>query len=215
MNEYVKIPNIYKRETFGKNKLILGEYATGELAYLSECEWFWTEKVDGTNVRIIWDGYRVSFKGRTDKSDLPKHLMAKLEELFGGTNKEELFEQKFGKKPVVLYGEGYGKKIQKHGDLYGDVNLILFDAVVDGMWLKYSNVLDIASDFGIRTVPTVGVGTLNEAVAYISAHPVSLLRDYEMEGVVCRPLVPMFYRNGEPIMVKVKCCDFPLEGKEE
>lgn len=208
MSEYVKIPNIYKRETFGKNRLIEGEFSTPELDYLRNTPWYWTEKVDGTNIRVIWDGYRVSFKGRTDRADIPKHLLVKLEELFGGTDKEEIFEQKFGKKQVILYGEGFGKKIQ-NGGLYGDVNFILFDVVVDGFWLKCSNVTDIAETFGIRVVPTVGVGTLLEAVELIKTHPKSVLRDYETEGIVCRPLVQIYNRKGEPIMVKVKCRDFP------
>lgn len=36
MTEYVKIPNIFKRETFGKNKLIEGKYSSPELEYLKD-----------------------------------------------------------------------------------------------------------------------------------------------------------------------------------
>ena len=207
MNEYLKIPNIYKREEYGSNNLIEGLYTKPELEYLAGLEWSWTEKVDGTNIRVVWDGYRVSFKGRTDKADIPKALLEKLEELFGGESKEELFESLFGQKPAILYGEGYGGKIQSGGD-YGDVNFILFDAIVDGYWLKMANVQEIASSFGINYVPIVGSGTLNEAVEYIKSHPKSQLRNRELEGIVVRPMVPLFYRNGEPIMVKIKCRDF-------
>ena len=207
MNEYVKIPNIYKREEHGSNSLIKGQYTKPELEYLAGLEWSWTEKVDGTNIRIIWDGYRVSFKGRTDKADTPKALLEKLEELFGGESKEELFENLFGQKPAILYGEGYGGKIQSGGD-YGDVNFILFDAVVDGYWLKMANVQEIAASFGINYVPIVGSGTLDAAVEYIKSQPKSQLRNRELEGIVVRPMVPLFYRNGEPIMVKIKCRDF-------
>ena len=106
--EYVKIPNIFKREEFGKNRIIEGEYSTPELKYLAELPWAWSEKVDGTNVRIIWDGHRVSFGGRTDNAQIPSHLVNRLNELFSGTNKEELFEQTFGEKNVILFGEGFG-----------------------------------------------------------------------------------------------------------
>lgn len=205
--EYTKIPNIFKRETFGGNKLIEGEYSTKELELLSDITWEWTEKVDGTNVRVIWDGYRVSFAGRTDKAQMPTHLLAKLEELFGGESKEELFEQKFGKNEVVLFGEGFGEKIQKGGDLYGPVDFILFD-VFCGMWLKRESVLDIAQNLGIKAVPTVSFGTLPEAVFLIKQHPHSLLRDAEMEGIVCRPLEELMDRRGERIIVKIKCRDF-------
>lgn len=208
MTEYVKIPNIFKRETFGKNKLIEGKYSSPELEYLKDAMWEFSEKIDGTNIRVCWDGYRVSFMGRTDKAQIPAHLLAKLEELFGGESKEELFEQTFGKKNVILFGEGYGKKIQKGGELYGDVNFRLFDVLVDGYWLLQDNVDCIAEIFEIETAPFMFRGTLEQGVQFIKTHPKSLLRDAEMEGIVGRPMVQMFSRTGERIMVKIKCRDF-------
>lgn len=206
--EYVKIPNVYKRESFGKNRLIEGEYSSNELEYLKDCMWEFTEKVDGTNVRVIWDGYRVEFKGRTDKAQLPKHLQQKLEEMFGGESKEELLEQIFGKKNVILFGEGYGEKIQKGGELYGPVNFILFDVYVEGFWLGQGDVNEIAKAFNTGVVPFVIKGTLEQGVDFIKTHPTSLLRDAEMEGIVGRPAIQMFSRTGERIMVKIKCRDF-------
>lgn len=208
MIEYVKIPNIFKRETFGKNKLIEGEYSSCELSYLKDAMWEFEEKIDGTNIRICWDGYRVSFMGRTDRAQIPAHLLAKLEELFGGESKEELFEQTFGKKEVILFGEGYGEKIQKGGGLYGKVDFRLFDVYVDGFWLVQDAVDGIAKTFSIETAPFMFHGTLEDGVEYIKDHPKSKLRDAEMEGVVGRPLVQMFSRTGERIMVKIKCRDF-------
>ena len=208
MIEYVKIPNIFKRETFGKNKLIEGEYSSRELEYLKDAMWEFEEKLDGCNIRICWDGYRVSFMGRTDRAQIPAHLLAKLEELFGGESKEELFEQTFGKKEVILFGEGYGEKIQKGGGLYGKVNFRLFDVYVDGFWLIPEAVDGIAKTFGVETAPFMFHGTLEDGVEYIKGHPKSKLRDAEMEGIVGRPLVQMFSRTGERIMVKIKCRDF-------
>ena len=208
MIEYVKIPNIYRRETFGKNKLIEGEYSSLELEYLKNNLWEFTEKVDGTNIRILWDGYRVSFAGRTDKAQIPTHLMTRLEELFGGESKEEIFEQTFGNKEVILFGEGYGRKIQKHGELYGEPNFILFDVYIGGYWLDRGAIADIASKFGIDRVPLIFIGDLDAGVNFIKSHPKSRLRDAEMEGIVGRPLVQMFSRTGERIMVKIKCRDF-------
>ena len=208
MIEYTKIPNIYRRETFGKNKLIEGEYSSIELEYLKNNLWEFTEKVDGASQRIIWDGYRVEFRGRTDKSDIPSHLLTRLDELFGGESKEEIFEQTFGNKEVILFGEGYGRKIQKHGELYGEPNFILFDVYIGGYWLDRGAIADIASKFGIDRVPLIFIGDLDAGVKFIKAHPKSRLRDAEMEGIVGRPLVQMFSRTGERIMVKIKCRDF-------
>ena len=208
--EYLKIPNIYKRETFGKNRLIDGEFSSEELGFLKACQWSFTEKVDRTNTRVIWDGHRVSFAGRTDRSQIPKHLMEKLEELFGGETKEELFEQTFGVNEAILFGEGFGEKIQKGGDKYGLVNFILFDVYINGYWLSRENVIEIASVFEIDVVPEVLRGNLQDGVDFISTHPKSLLKDDEMEGVVGRPVIQMFSRKGERIMVKIKCKDFPI-----
>jgi ATP-dependent RNA circularization protein (DNA/RNA ligase family) len=206
--EYTKISNIFKRETFGNNKLIEGEYSSPELEYLSKSMWGFEEKIDGTNIRVCWDGYRVEFRGRTDRAQIPAHLMAKLEELFGGETKEELFEQTFGKTEVILFGEGFGEKIQKGGGLYGPVNFRLFDVYINGFWLDRENVYDIAAKFGIDNAPFLFTGTLEDGVAFIKTHPQSRLRDAEMEGIVGRPIVQMFSRTGERIMVKIKGRDF-------
>ncbi len=206
--EYIKIPNIFKRETFGKNKIIEGAYSSPELEYLKDAMWGFEEKIDGTNIRVCWDGYRVSFKGRTDRAQIPAHLLAKLEELFGGESKEELFEQEFGKSDVILFGEGYGEKIQKGGGLYGPVNFRLFDVNIGGYWLKQDAVDAIAEMFCIETAPFLFRGTLEDGVRFIKTHPKSMLRDAEMEGIVGRPMVQMFSRTGERIMVKIKCRDF-------
>lgn len=208
--EYTKIPNIYKRETFGKNRLLIGEYSTEELELLRDIEWVWTEKVDGTNIRVIWDGYRVSFAGRTDKAEIQPHLLNRLEELFGGEDKEEIFEQNFGKKEVILFGEGFGEKIQKGGEKYGRVDFILFDVWI-GMWLKRVDVENIAEAFQVKVVPIVGRGDLIDAENFIKSHPISFLRDDELEGIVCRPSVELQNRRGERIIVKIKCRDFTKE----
>ena len=207
MIEYQKIPNIFKREQHGNNRLIDGEYTSDELLYLSNNHWIGTEKVDGTNIRVCWDGYRVEFRGRTDKAQIPGHLLERLENLFGGTEKEELFEQTFGKKEVILFGEGYGEKIQ-NGGKYGPVDFILFDVFCDGYWLKPANVNGVAEVFEVNTVPVVFDGTLINAIEFIKSHPQSRLKDDVMEGIVCKPVAQLFDRNGERLIVKIKCRDF-------
>ncbi len=210
--EYTKIPNIFRRQEFGNNELIVGAYSSPELEYLSECPWVWTEKVDGTNIRVMWDGHSVTFGGRTDKTQIPAHLVNRLNELFGGTDKEEIFEQHFGDTPVILFGEGFGEKIQKGGGLYGPVDFILFDVFIGGMWLKREDVESIAYVFGVKVVPIIGFGPLPDAVDTIRRHPMSRLRDAELEGFVCRPAFELQDRRGNRIIVKIKCRDFPVKN---
>ena len=69
MKEYHKIQTVYLRDPETKYKtLLVGQYAKPEFAYLANNEWVFTEKVDGTNIRIgLVDGeYRVG--GKTDGS---------------------------------------------------------------------------------------------------------------------------------------------------
>ena len=138
-------------------------------------------------------------------------MLAKLEELFGGPDKEELFEQKFGNRPVILFGEGFGEKIQSGGK-YGPVNFILFDVLIeDKLWLSREAVDEIADAFGIQSVPVVGIGSLYDAVKFIKTHPKSWLKDDTMEGIVCRPVVRIFDWRGDRFIVKIKCRDFDKE----
>ena len=129
MNEYTKIETIFERDMEGTKKLIEGKFRNETVEFLKDNQWICTEKIDGTNIGIVWDGHKVSYQGRTERAQIPAHLMNKLIEMFGGETNEELFEQKFGETQVILFGEGYGAKIQKGGGNYrSDVSFILFDA---------------------------------------------------------------------------------------
>jgi len=211
--EYTKIPNIFIRSEVTK-KLVEGKFSSPELDYLQNTKWVWTEKVDGTNIRVFWDGYRVAFGGRTDKSSIPKTLAARLADLFSGESNEELFESMFGAKPFTLFGEGFGGRIQGDNG-YGSEDFILFDVLSgDDLWLRREGVEGIAETLSIRAVPIVGEGTLNEAVEFIRQHPASVLRDGELEGIVCRPAIDLLGRMGERLIVKIKCRDF-VKGENE
>ena len=169
--------------------------------------------VHNCNIGIVWDGHRVSYQGRTERAQIPAHLMNRLLEIFGTNEAEEMFEQTFGEKQVVLFGEGYGAKIQKGGGNYiPDVcNFILFDVyMVDSdTWLPLEATPDIARRFGIPHVPVAMVGTIEEAVEYVKGQPRSIINSaHEMEGVVGRPRVDFYDRNHDRLIVKIKVRDF-------
>lgn len=208
MREYVKIETLFNRSEDGSKKLIEGDFRNETVKFLQDLPWQFTEKVDGTNIQVAWDGHRVSYGGRTERASIPAHLMNKLVELFGTAEAEQLFEQKFGETEVVLYGEGYGPKIQ-NGDAYReDVSFILFDVLVGNVWLKRESVEDIARAFGIDVVPIVLTGTLSDAVAFVKTHPKSTMGTADMEGIVGRPTVELKDRIGKRLIVKVKVKDF-------
>ena len=171
--------------------------------------WDWTEKIDGTNIRIHWDGHSVHFGGRTENASIPAPLVNRLNELFGGETNAQVFEQKFGENEVILYGEGYGKKIQNGGLYKSDgVDFILFDVMIGGLYLRRDSVEDIARCFGIQTVPIVLRGSVDDAVAFVKSKPKSTIGQAMMEGVVGRLPEELFDRRGNRLIVKVKVRDF-------
>lgn len=209
MKEYIKIDTIFNRDTDGSKKLIPGSFRDKTIEFVKDLPWVWTEKIDGTNIRIHWDGHKITFGGRTDKAQIPIDLVNWLNERFLNNETEELFEQKFGEMKVTLYGEGYGRKIQSGGAYIPDgVSFILFDVDIEDIWLKRDSVEDIAKTFGIDVVPIVGVGTIDEAVEFVKTKPNSTIGTAKMEGVVCRPQVELFDRMGRRLIVKVKVRDF-------
>lgn len=211
MTEYTKIETVFERDMEGTKKLIEGKFRNETVEYLKDNWWIGTEKIDGTNIGIVWDGHKVSYQGRTERAQIPAHLMNKLIEMFGGTVNEELFEQKFGEMQVILFGEGYGAKIQKGGGNYrSDVSFILFDVYLpkQNLWLKRDAVEDIAKAFGIDVVSIVYEGNIAGAVEFVKGKPKSTIGVADMEGIVCKPAVDILDRMGRRLIVKIKVCDF-------
>lgn len=211
MIEYTKIETPFERDMNGTKKLIEGKWRNETIEFLKDNEWICTEKIDGTNIGIVWDGHRVTYQGRTENSQIPAHLANKLIEMFGGDINEELFEQKFGEMKVILFGEGYGAKIQKGGgDYRSDCSFILFDVYIpeQNLWMTRDSVEDIAKSFGIEVVPIIFTGTLNKAIDYVKTSPKSTIGTANMEGLVYKPIVEVKDRRNRRVLVKIKVKDF-------
>lgn len=208
MREYPKIYGPYNRHTEGpqRNKLIEGQWSRPEIGYLAQSEWNFTEKVDGTNIRVHWDGHKVEFGGRTDRAQIPAKLIAVLQNLFP----EELFEQQFGETVVTLYGEGYGAGIQKGGGNYlaAGVNFTLFDVRVGDWWLLRPDVVDVGSKLGVDVVPLVLIGTVPDAIRLVRDGLASEWGAFPAEGLVGTTSAGLLDRAGNRIMVKIKTADF-------
>lgn len=208
MIEYNKIETVYERDIDGSKKLIEGKFRNKTVEYLANNEWVFTEKIDGTNIRIFWDGHKITFGGRTERASIPSHLVNKLTELFLNNETEELFEQKFGKTEVMLFGEGYGAKIQNGGAYRPDVSFILFDVMINGNYQPRESVEDIAKCFNIEIVPIILRGTIAEGVEFVKTNPQSTIGVALMEGLVGRPAVEIHDRCRNRIIVKIKARDF-------
>ncbi|TFF98068.1 MAG: hypothetical protein EU547_02580 [Promethearchaeota archaeon] len=205
MEKYPKIDSIFKRDEKGE---FTDEYSRPEFEYLKDNTWIFTEKVDGTNIRIIWDceDRSLAICGRTNESQIPPFLLRKLDEMFQASK----FIKFYPKTSMTLYGEGYGRRIQKGGAKYipDGVSFVLFDVKIDRWWLELEDVHDIAEKLEIDCVPVVGKGTLQEAIGMTKDGIRSRWGDFIMEGLVIKPAVQIFNRMGNRIITKVKHKDF-------
>ena len=208
MREYHKIETLFERDNDGTKKLIEGKFRNKTVKMLKDCNWIFTEKIDGTNIRVFWDGHNISYGGRTDRAQIPSRLKEKLDQIFINNETEEMFEQKFGEKNVIFFGEGYGAGIQKGGAYREDVSFILFDVLVEDVWLERENVEDIAKSFGLEIVPIIFTGNLQKGVDFVKTNPKSTIGSANMEGLVARPESEILDRFGNRVIVKIKCRDF-------
>ena len=205
---YQKIPGPFRRDP-ETNKVVHGLWATEELAALGGTDiWVFSEKVDGMNMRAIWDGHNVTFGGRTDRAQIPGDLLVEMERIFT----EEKFEQAFGESPVVVFGEGYGAGIQKGGHYRDDKGFVGFDVAVNGDYLSVWDARDvIQSCFGADVTPLWGRDiSIWDAVDFAEREGFRSSRwpDAPMEGVVGVTQTGLRDRRGGRIAVKVKAVDF-------
>jgi len=208
MNTYHKIQTVFKRDPETKFKTLLeDEYSLPEFEYLKDNEWIFTEKVDGTNIRIMFQDGKITFGGKTDRAQIPNQLVNKLNEKI--LPLLDKFVEIFNDAEVCLYGEGYGAKIQKGGGNYrADQDFVLFDIKIGHWWLKREDVEDIANKLNLDVVPIIGSGSLKELVEYVKTGFSSKWGDFLAEGIVARPENELLARSGNRIITKLKHKDF-------
>lgn len=208
MKEYHKIQTIFKRDMQNNAKTLLeGQWTLPEFEFLQNNTWVFTEKVDGTNIRVMFNGEKITFGGKTDNAQIPATLGTRLNETF--LPLAPIFAEVFSGGDVCLYGEGYGAKIQKGGGNYRpDQDFVLFDVKVGDWWLQRADVEDVAAKLGLEIVPIIGEGTLHDAILWARRGITSIWGNFQAEGIVARPKVELTARNGKRIITKIKCCDF-------
>ena len=184
-------------------------------------DWVWTEKVDGTNIRLGWEpncspSEAVAYiGGRTDNAQIPAFLLDRLVTLL--TDRNDLFASTFPDAAwVTLYGEGYGAKIQKGGGDYipDGVDFVLFDVKVttnnlSQWWLLPEDVAGVGASLGLDVVRTVATCPIDEAIRLVR------WRGFESnwknvdqpEGLVGRPAAGLLDRSGRRITTKLKWKD--------
>ena len=209
MTEYDKIDTLFERDpsSFVVDTSALKASVLGTIGV-----WDVTEKIDGTNIRVMLSETGVvSFGGRTDASQIPADLVQYLISTFQQDRLKAVLWLK-PEEPVsaVLYGEGYGPGIQKGGGLYRvDKAFILFDVLINGQWwLNRDAVEDIACQLGIDSVPRLGRMTLNDIVELVRRPFASKIGTATAEGIVARPIETLFDKRMKRVIIKLKTKDF-------
>lgn len=207
-NKYHKISAPFIRD-MDTGKLTT-EYAREDFQYLADKEWMWTEKVDGMNIRIYWDGYEITIGGRTEKSVIPPELMEYLSSIFLTPLAHQKFENYFADNEVILFGEGYGGKIQSGYDYSKQMKFILFDVMINGTYKCRTEVKITADIFDLKVVPILLLGTIPEAIKTVRTLPLSEVAENEriIEGYVGRPMIELNNIHGERVITKIKVRDF-------
>lgn len=207
MITYHKIETLFDRdEKFN----ITGKLRNPVIGTISQ--WIVTEKIDGTNIRVtLTKDDQVLFGGRTDNAQIPADLIKYLIDTFtvdkmkNLRTTDELVE-------ITLFGEGYGAGIQKGGgDYRSDKGFILFDVLInDKYWLVDDAVTEIANKLNILRVPILGIMTLNQIKSLVEKgfdSRVSINKRLA-EGIVARPITPLFDHRRNRLVIKLKTKDF-------
>ena len=238
MLTYPKIDTVYERNADHRVPKYKLERHLRRAEFSLPARWLVTEKIDGTNIRIPFStrldvspnsGY-VGARGRTDAAQIPPFLLTFLQETFTLPKLVSCFDPDT---TGILFGEGYGARIQKGGGNYrSDVSFRLFDVLIfsqedqsvardpadDGRawWLNWRDVEDVARKLSIETVPVVArMATLAQAIQVVEEGLGSVVAqeendrmDINAEGVVARTDPLLFDRHGQRVMWKLKERDF-------
>jgi len=210
MHKYPKIETLFKRDEKFK---VTDEIRLPEFENIKK--WLITEKIDGTNIRIIYTpDDKLLIRGRTDKASIPTFLLEELQNIFTAEKIKSILDNPI-EQGLCLYGEGYGAKIQKGGGNYNKGNSFrLFDVWIDGWWLEWDSIEEIAGNLEIGTVPTFGIRDMKSAVNIVKNETMSIVAEEEngkfvpFEGIVARAYPTMLFRRGNPIKWKLKVKDF-------
>jgi len=228
--EYPKLNTLFKRYTKDDaprpcdvGKVDPSTYRSPELGALAPTTYRWNveEKVNGMNIRVMWDADGLRFGGRTDKALLPAELVNHLQATFTEGAMQDAFEH--SPNSVVLFGEGYGPGIQKGGTYRKEgQRFCLFDVLVwnpisHGTWLDREAVASVAEELGVVAAPYLGMFTAAEAVELVhDGLPSNLAARCALaaqaEGVVARAEPLLLDRHGRRIMFKLKHKDFSPRG---
>lgn len=224
--EYPKTENLYARDPETHISGPEWGFRMPEVGQVGR--WLVLEKVDGMNMRVVYEPGAeppdVHIYGRTDRANIPGDLRDHMGSVFDSDKLWDIFmppsddpawgcdchpvEKAPGPNEVILYGEGYGAGIQQGGHYGPEKRFILFDVRVDGKWLDWDDVVDVAEKLDIETVPVLARGVdLETAKKYVSYSCLLGHEHEKVEGIILRTDPYLFDWRGNRVMAKYKVRD--------
>jgi hypothetical protein len=190
---------------------------------LPKGRWIKTEKVDGTNIRIILDtqdenrernfyiGSRKLILNQNDKSS---------NQFFDCLNDINIFKLieyfKDVKQTIIIYGEGYGAGVQKGGIYSPKKNFRVFDIRIGNAYQDWEYIEKVCIDNQLNIVPVIGeCEELNyeECIKSLNEFQNTLINEGDggkPEGVVYKFEPVLLNKYGERLIFKVKFKDFVM-----
>lgn len=194
--------------------------------------WVLTEKIDGTNIRVIVTQAGIQVKGRSDNATLPPGLDGVIRELFPFDKVIAHFKE--GKPNAVLaddwcvtfYGEGYGAGIKgsqptNYRDPKNGKFFRCFDVCYgENHWASPAETIKVCSALSVPQAPTIGVldaipTTKDDALAMLDAYARLSIVAYNeadtqipAEGIVARPEYPLYDQWGHRVIWKLTRREF-------
>lgn len=216
--KYDKFSSPFKKD----EKFINTEELSQDLPYGS---WIVTEKIDGTNIRIILTkpdeegnrdihiGSRKLILNQSDKGS--KVYFDCLEEL--NLNKiKEYFKDVDS--TVIVYGEGYGAGVQKGGIYSSKKNFRVFDIRIGKAYQDFRYVKKVCLDNQLNLVPIIAeleFLSYEECVARLKQTSQTYIKEGtggKPEGFVYKFEPVLLNKYGERLIFKVKNKDFKFHN---
>ena len=233
--KFPKIQSLFKRYNDRADRERIGEwipgnYSTREFEALKSIPWKWTEKVDGTNIRVSFDNdHRILIGGKSDAAVIQPGLAQGICKSLGAYDgvffdRERLSSFSESLTQIVIYGEGFGPGIQKAGVDYGEEKqFIAYDIFIKttedphvGYWMPRDISHTILTAAEIPVVPNVfeyptKLTTLLNMFAYMmdcveadeDSSEIKHATKKFKEGYVGMPCVDLFNARGGRIIVKL------------
>jgi len=213
-NEFTEIENHYREKYLG----ILREYG------FDKVKWLALEKIHGANFSFITDGKELQVASRKQIVDRTFFRCGEVIDKYGDNVKDLKNIHYPNAKQIQVYGELFGPGMS--GKIwYGtEREFMAFDIEVDGVVQNTGDVAGLLAHCKIPKAPTVGLfDSLDDALAcdpvFVSKvidvlYPEHIgVSEYELgendaEGLVLKPVDPLYLPNDSRVMVKHKHPDF-------